>query len=469
MAIKVRSGGQWLPVSGGGGEPVGTILMWAGASSNIPQGYKLCDGTALSRTEFSALFAAIGTVNGAGDGSSTFNIPDLRDKFVVGATAGTGDTTYPGVSPTATGGSASGAGTHTHGYAFASRNNEVIGNDYNSSGITNVTDRGNISELEQSGGPDGDRLAGYTADTGDGGSVNGNLPPYYALCYLIKVFNTRATAINSTPGPPGPPGPASTVAGPPGPASTVAGPPGPPGPASTVAGPPGPPGGSGNIQTFTSPGTWNKPASGTIANVYMWGGGGGGGGNSTLNGGGGGGGYAEYNIPMTSLATTVAVTVGSGGAVNNNGGTSTFGNSNYQVGGGNAGHNGNNQETHRYGGNGGSPRGTGTGGERGFYNSSFTDDGTQVTSNRAPEDTENGHSGGGGGSAAGSTGTGSNGGGAYMAGGGGGSRRYNHQKSGGTSVGGGNGGASGAAGSAPGGGGGARAAGARGEVRVVVL
>ena len=106
MAIKVRTNGQWLPVSGGGGEPVGTILMWAGASSNIPQGYLLCDGSAVSRSFYSSLFTAIGTTNGSGDGSSTFNIPDLRDKFVVGATAGSGDTTYPGVSPAATGGSA---------------------------------------------------------------------------------------------------------------------------------------------------------------------------------------------------------------------------------------------------------------------------------------------------------------------------------------------------------------------------
>ena len=105
MAIKVRSGGQWLPVSGGGGEPVGTILMWAGSISSIPSGYKLCDGSAISRSDYSALFTAIGTINGVGDGSTTFNIPDLRDKFVVGATAdGLGNDAYPGVSPAKTGG-----------------------------------------------------------------------------------------------------------------------------------------------------------------------------------------------------------------------------------------------------------------------------------------------------------------------------------------------------------------------------
>ena len=66
-------------------------------------------------------------------------------------------------------------------------------------------------------GPLGNRH--FMQSVGEDGT-NKNLPPYYALCYLIKAFNTRATAINSTPGPPGPP---STVAGPPGPPGTGAG------------------------------------------------------------------------------------------------------------------------------------------------------------------------------------------------------------------------------------------------------
>ena len=106
MAIKVRSGNEWVPVSGGGGEAIGVVLAWSGAASNIPVGYLLCDGSAVSRTTYSGLFAAIGTTNGAGNGSSTFNLPDLRDKFIVGASSSTGDTTYPGVSPAATGGNA---------------------------------------------------------------------------------------------------------------------------------------------------------------------------------------------------------------------------------------------------------------------------------------------------------------------------------------------------------------------------
>ena len=60
-----------------GGMPVGSIIPYAGTT--IPAGYLLCDGSAISRTTYSALFAAIGTTYGAGDGNSTFNLPTNND------------------------------------------------------------------------------------------------------------------------------------------------------------------------------------------------------------------------------------------------------------------------------------------------------------------------------------------------------------------------------------------------------
>ena len=65
--------------------PVGTIVMWAGNSSNVPTGWALCDGSAISRTTYEDLYALQGNVFGGGDGSTTFNLPDMRDRFVVGA------------------------------------------------------------------------------------------------------------------------------------------------------------------------------------------------------------------------------------------------------------------------------------------------------------------------------------------------------------------------------------------------
>lgn len=68
--------------------PVGTVL--ACAATSVPNGYLLCNGAAVSRTTYAALFSAVGTTYGAGDGSSTFNLPNLIDRFVQGSgTAGT--------------------------------------------------------------------------------------------------------------------------------------------------------------------------------------------------------------------------------------------------------------------------------------------------------------------------------------------------------------------------------------------
>lgn len=63
--------------------PIGTIAMFGG--STAPTKWVLCDGRAISRTEYAKLFQIIGTTYGSGDGSNTFNVPDMRDRFAVGA------------------------------------------------------------------------------------------------------------------------------------------------------------------------------------------------------------------------------------------------------------------------------------------------------------------------------------------------------------------------------------------------
>jgi microcystin-dependent protein len=72
-------------------EPPGLIKMYGGSSA--PRGHLMCDGTAYSRTTYADLFAIIGTSYGAGDGSTTFNVPDYRQRFPLGkAASGTGST-----------------------------------------------------------------------------------------------------------------------------------------------------------------------------------------------------------------------------------------------------------------------------------------------------------------------------------------------------------------------------------------
>lgn len=76
---------NWKAFSTGGGLPVGFIVPYAG--TGLAEGWLDCDGSAVSRTLYPALFAAIGTTWGAGDGSTTFNLPTSEDLVLQGASA----------------------------------------------------------------------------------------------------------------------------------------------------------------------------------------------------------------------------------------------------------------------------------------------------------------------------------------------------------------------------------------------
>ena len=68
--------------------PIGCVQAFAGSST--PSGWLFCDGSAVSRTDYADLYAVIGDTYGSGDGTSTFNLPNLTDKFIQGnAVAGT--------------------------------------------------------------------------------------------------------------------------------------------------------------------------------------------------------------------------------------------------------------------------------------------------------------------------------------------------------------------------------------------
>lgn len=68
----------------------GIISMWPGQPANIPNGYLLCDGGAYSRTGYASLFGKIGTIWGPGDGSTTFNVPNLVNKSPRGVNTASG-------------------------------------------------------------------------------------------------------------------------------------------------------------------------------------------------------------------------------------------------------------------------------------------------------------------------------------------------------------------------------------------
>ena len=142
--------------------PIGAIAPFAGVTT--PQNWLLCDGREVSREVYSELFAIIGTTWGAGDGSTSFNLPDLRNRMPVGA----GDDYTL----------ASKGGEKEHTLTRAELPSFNIGIDYYTSGNNSQY----ISASKGSGVYVG---TGQTDNVGDGQPIN-NMPPYAGTYYIIK-------------------------------------------------------------------------------------------------------------------------------------------------------------------------------------------------------------------------------------------------------------------------------------------
>ncbi len=143
---------------------IGEIRLYGG--TDTPATWFEANGQAISRTTYAALFAIYGTTYGAGDGSTTFNIPDLRDNAPRGASA-----TYAI-------GTAYGAATHTLTEAqIPAHTHQQRGNNGGSSNLGNV--------IQTSSALDGAVADGNTASTG-GGEAHPNIGPSLAVRFIVK-------------------------------------------------------------------------------------------------------------------------------------------------------------------------------------------------------------------------------------------------------------------------------------------
>ena len=155
--------------------PTGEIKMWATATA--PTGFLLCSGAAVSRTIYADLFAVISTTFGSGDGSTTFNLPNFKNRMPIGA----GDL----YSVAGTGGSKDAVVvSHTHTATDLGHTHTIVRQWSNeSSGGSNVWGINGTSTGSQT---TSSGTANITVDSAGVSGTGANLPPYLSVYFIIK-------------------------------------------------------------------------------------------------------------------------------------------------------------------------------------------------------------------------------------------------------------------------------------------
>ena len=158
---------------------VGEMFAWGGDHTDaeaLPANTIVCNGAAVSRSVYSELFAVVGTSFGVGDGSTTFNVPDFRGRFILGCDnmGGTSANRATDVEADSVGGSEGdedGAGKHSHDVKWGF------------GGAGGVYVNGTPGGLgEDAGSPGSDMAEAQGTDI----TTGGNMPPYMATGFLIQ-------------------------------------------------------------------------------------------------------------------------------------------------------------------------------------------------------------------------------------------------------------------------------------------
>ncbi len=178
-------------------EGVNTGLIIPFGKDETPTGFLACDGANVSRSTYSALFAVIGTTWGAGDGSSTFGLPDLQSKTPLGSGGGKAHASTGGAETGTPAGSISvTVQNHTLTTGQLPSHSHRIGNNRSGANqggdVNNVSSHGDANFRNYIGGGRYSQTegSGSSHNHGGSGSFSGSsmsvLQPYVAIKYIIK-------------------------------------------------------------------------------------------------------------------------------------------------------------------------------------------------------------------------------------------------------------------------------------------
>jgi microcystin-dependent protein len=169
----------------------GELKMWPNPTA--PAGYLLCDGSLVSRTTYAALFATIGTNFGAGNGSTTFALPDYRDRMPIGAghlyssanTGGNKDSIVPSHSHGVTdSGHNHGLTDPGHSHTVGAQNTDT-GSTF-TNGINRVTTTLTNTGTSSTGISISPTTSGVSINSAGVSATNANLPPYLGIHFIIR-------------------------------------------------------------------------------------------------------------------------------------------------------------------------------------------------------------------------------------------------------------------------------------------